>query len=291
MPIGPRKKDHPIFAYVMGLVFLVISFCVGAGVAYHLTLSHHGPGLLRPFVKRHEVPEFPVLNAAQRQAKLDRHEHFHNIVRYARLEEEKRPLCLICHSEMPHNQNKRVRALLNMHTQYLTCEGCHIKAQADQTIVYQWASPIDPAPKGPFVGTRYDADTGYLAEVDDKFSKITPFFKSPRAGITPAVVEEGRQSARDYMRRHADLNTEQRKIATKAFHETTQAKGPECQACHGEKGIIDYRALQFSDKRIADLIHLNITGLLAKYETWYLPDLLSESRALGEPADQGAPKP
>ncbi len=280
-----HPKNHPLLAYILGLIFLAMSLCVGAGVIYHLTLSHHGPGLLRPLIGRHAAPGAPVLTAEQRQAKLDRHRHFHNLVRYPGLSESQQPLCLICHSEMPHNKSKRIRALLNMHTQYLACQSCHIKTEDHHRVVFRWASPIDPAPEGPFAGTRYDDKTGYLAMVDDAFSKITPVDPALPDGPPSATADARRQSARDFLRARGQLGDDERKAAAAQFHTDTQAKGPDCQACHAENGILDYRTLDFSEKRIADLVHLNITGMLAKYESWYLPDLLSDTRAGGKPAD------
>lgn len=277
MAMGSQTKNHPMLAYVIGLVFIFLALCVGAGVIYHLTLSHHGPGLLRPLLKQQEEPESPILTEAQRQIKLARHSHFHHTFTYPRLAEENRPICFICHSEMPHNKNKRIRALLNMHTQYLACESCHIKPDENRRVIFQWASPIDQEPQGPFVGTRYDPQTGYLAESEDKFSKITPFYKSLSDGLASAVLNQDAPLARDFMRVRDQLSPAEREGVKNKFHRNTQPKGPDCQTCHAKNGHLDYRALGFSDKRIADLEHLNITGMLAKYESFYLPDLLSET--------------
>jgi hypothetical protein len=222
-----------------------------------------------------EKPPSPILEEARRLTEMEEHEHFHHIVEFPKLPESDRPVCFICHSELPHSKTKKVRALLNMHTQYLACETCHIEKKADDTVVYQWYSPLDRNPKGPFMGTEYHPETGYLVDVEDKFSKITPF--SERDGqLLPAVQAQDAPKALDYMKVRDRLTPEQREAIKNQFHVGIRGKGHDCQTCHAEKGLLDLQKLGFSEKRIVDLAQLNIKGLLTKYEEFYLPDLLKE---------------
>lgn len=291
MSIEERKTNHPLLAYIIGAIFLALSIVVAAGVFYHLTLSHHGPGLLRPLVKRHHPPESPILSEAKRQAEVVHRSHFHNVVASPRPSEADFPLCFICHAEMPHNKNKKVRALLNMHTQFLVCESCHLRPPEDGWIVYKWANPADSNPKGPFMGTRYEGETGMISEVDDKLSKITPFHVALRHGESSTVLNQDAPLARDFMRVRDRLTPAQREGVKNKFHRNVQPKGYDCQTCHRQKGLFDYAKLGFGPKRIADLEHLNITGMLTKYEVFYLPDLLSDKPGGGEPMYGEEPKP
>jgi len=276
LPGEPKRLDHPRTAYVLGFIFVVITLAVLAGVLHHLTLSHHGPELLKPILGKYsEKDKSDILDEVRRQEELEVHNHFHHIVEYPRLPESERSVCFICHSDYPHSNKKRVRSLLNMHTQYFVCEACHIKEKPDTLIFYKWHSPFEDNPRGPFPGTRYDADTGNLVEVEDKFSKITPFFIK---GVTPesALQNQDAPLARDYMKVRDKLTPEQREGVKNKFHVNIKPKGYDCQKCHTKNGVLDFKRLGFTDKRIKDLEQLNITGMLTKYEVFYLPELLKE---------------
>ena len=148
----PRRLNHPMISYLLGAIFLVLTLGVFVGVVHHLTISHHGPGLLRPLLEKHqEQRRSPILDEAQRLEEYEKHRHFHNVAdEPPKLPENLRPVCFICHSDLPHSKNKRIRALMNIHTQFFVCETCHIKEKPETTIVYKWYNPLDDNPPGPF---------------------------------------------------------------------------------------------------------------------------------------------
>lgn len=281
----PRRQNHPMLSYLIGLIFAALSLVVLAGVLYHLTFSPYGPELLKSLKDKY-FPESksPILEEAKRQEDLEIHRHFHHIVDYPQLPEAERPVCFICHSDFPHTKNKKVRALLNMHTQYVVCETCHIKEQANTHIVYKWHSPYDDNPPGPFLGTSYDPETGNLVQVEDKFSKITPFYQKGDK-LESAIQKQDAPLARDYMKVRDKLTPEQRDGVKNKFHVNVRAKGHDCKDCHAEKGILDFKKLEFSDKRIEDLVQLSVKGLLTKYEEFYLPDLFIEPETAAPKAE------
>ncbi|UCF90055.1 MAG: hypothetical protein JSW39_17370 [Desulfobacterales bacterium] len=273
MPGEPKKQNHPIAAFLIGFIFAVLTLVVFAGVIHHLTISHHGPQLLKP-LKDKFFPEHksPILEEAKRLEEFEIHRHFHHIVEYPQLPESERPVCFICHSDFPHTKNKKVRSLLNMHTQYFVCEACHIKEQTDARIVYKWYNPYDDNPQGPFIGTSYDPETGNLVDVADKFSKLTPFFQKGDE-LESAIQKQDAPLARDYVKIRDKLTPEQRDGVKNKFHVSIKEKGDDCKLCHAEKGILDFKKLGFADNRIEDLVQLNVKGMLTKYEVFYLPDL------------------
>ncbi len=69
------------------------------------------------------------------------------------------------------------------------------------------------------------------------------------------------------------LTPEQRDNVKKKFHVNIKAKGHECKACHTKKGIFEFRKLGFTENRTIDLEQLNITGMITKYEKFYIPNL------------------
>lgn len=268
--------DHPGVVYLIGFVFMIITLAVSVGVVYNITLSPHGPGLLLPIKEKMEEKEKSViLEEVLRQEEMEKHRHFHNIVEYPTLPENVRPVCYICHSDYPHSKNKKVRSLLNMHTQFFVCEACHIEERKGVKIVYKWYNPLDENPKGPFFGTSYDPETGNLIEGADPFAKIAPYFKYGDK-LESAILIQDAPLAREFMRIRDMLTPEQRDNFKKKFHLHIKPKGHKCEACHAKKSILDFKALGFSEIRTIDLQQLNIKGLITKYETFYLPNLFKD---------------
>lgn len=259
----------------MGFVLIVLALVVFGGVAYHLTFSHHGPGLLRPLLEKHqERQRSDILIEAQRLAEIEKHRHFHMVAdETRRLPEDLRPVCFICHSDLPHSENKRIRSLMNLHTQFFVCETCHIKEKPGTTIVYKWYNPLDPDPPGPFYGTSYDPDTGSLSLGKDLISKIAPYYKQDDK-VWSAIEIQDAPMARDFMKVRDRLTPEQRQGITNKFHEDIKPKGHECNRCHTENSILDYEQLGFVDNRADNLRKLVVVGMIQKYESWYLPELV-----------------
>ncbi len=275
MPGEPKRLEHPKSVYVIGFIFKIISLSVLIAVVYQITFSPHGPAVLVPIKERiEEAQKSAILDEVRKQEEYEKHRHFHNVVEYPKLPENMSPVCYICHSDYPHSKNKKVRALLNMHTQFSVCETCHIEDKG-ATIVYKWYNPFTENPKGPFLGTSYDHETGNLVEVEDQFSKIAPYFQT-FGKLESAIQIQDSALAKDYVNVRDKLTPEQRDNVKKKFHVNIKAKGHECQACHSKKSILDFRKLQFTANRTVDLEQLNIKGMVTKYESFYIPNLFKD---------------
>jgi len=280
--------NHPLIAYVIGAVFMALTLVVFVGVVYHLTISDHGPGLLRPLLEKHrEQQRSEIMDEARRHEEFEKHRHFHNVADAPpQLPENLRPVCFICHSDLPHRKNKRVRALMNIHTQFFVCETCHIKEKPGTDIVYKWYNPLDSNPQGPFYGTYYDPETEILSLSKDLISKIAPYFKSEINGeLQLAIQVQDAPLARDYIKIRDQLSPEQREGIKNKFHENIKPKGYGCKTCHTEKSMLDFRQLGFSENRTANLKQLVIPDMLVKYEEFYLPELLDVPEGHGTKPD------
>lgn len=273
MPGEPKRLEHPKIVYIIGFIFKIITLMVLGAVVYHITLSPDGPAILRPLEKKlAEKRRSAIMEDVKRQEEYEVHRHFHNIVAYPQFPDNLRSVCYICHSDYPHSKSKKVRALLNMHTQFFACETCHIEERPGVDIVYTWYNPLDKYPKGPFFGTSYDSETGNLVEVQDQLSKITPFVKKGDK-LESAIQEQDTPLAQDYMKVRDQLTPEQRENVKKKFHTNIKPKGHECKACHAKQSILNFKKLGFADNRIIDLEELNVAGMITKYEKFYLPKL------------------
>lgn len=273
---GPKRLNHHLSVYLIGIFVWSIILFVLAGVVSHLAFFSRGPGLLIPLLNRIQKQESPEQIALKKVEDAEEHQRFHHIVPVSRPPEALRQTCEICHADLPHNKTKKIRAMLNMHTHYLTCEACHLKDNERTAVVHKWYSPVDMDPKGPFFGTAYDPETGELDMAHAHFSKIAPFHE--KNGTLSPIVQTGDKSpARQYLEIRDNLTPEQRKIETQRFHIDISGKGPDCQACHSGKSILDFKALGFSAKRTVDIEALNIKGIITKYDEFYLPDLFKEN--------------
>ncbi len=278
MPGEPKRLEHPKIVYVIGFIFKIITLLVLIGVVYHITFSPHGPALLVPVQEKIEAKQrSAILEEVKRQEEYEVHRHFHNVLGYPQLPENVRPVCYICHSDYPHSKNKKVRAMLNMHTQFFVCETCHVEKRLGTTTVYKWYNPLEENPRGPFFGQSYDPDTGNLTEVRDKLSKIAAYFKSGDR-LEPAIQVQDAPLAQDYMRVRDQLTPEQRDNVKKKFHVNIKPKGHDCKECHSKTGILNFRHLGFAENRSIDLEELNITGMITKYEKFYIPKLFIEEQ-------------
>lgn len=276
MPGEPKRLNHPVLSYLIGSIFLVLTLVVLVGVIHHLTVSRHGPGLLMPLMQKYrEQRKSEIFDEARRHAEIERHRHFHNVApKYPQLPENLRPVCFICHSELPHSKNKRIRSLMNLHTQFFVCETCHIKQKPGATIVYKWYNPLDSNPQGPFYGTSYDPVTDILSPGKDQLSRIAPFFKSEKDGSLQSAIQiQDAPLAQDYMKVRDKLSPEQREGIKNKFHENIKPKGHGCKTCHTENSILDFTQLGFSKTRATNLKQLILADMLAKYEKFYLPEL------------------
>jgi hypothetical protein len=271
----PKRLEHPKSVYIIGVIFKIVTLLVFIGVTYQVTFSHHGPGLLIPMKKKmDEKQRSAILDEVRQQEAYEKHRHFHNTVEYPTLPENVQPVCYICHSDYPHSKSKKVRALLNMHTQFFVCETCHIETKEGVDLVYKWYNPLNEDPQGPFFGTSYDSDTGNLAEVEDQFSKIAPYYRYGER-LDSALQIQDAPLAQDYMNVRDQLTPEQRDNVKKKFHVSIKPKGHDCKDCHSKQGILAFNDLGFSLNRTVDLQQLNIAGMITKYEKFYIPKLFS----------------
>jgi hypothetical protein len=282
-----KRLNHPLIAYVLGVLIMTITLVVLVGIIDHLTISPYGPGLLMSLKKKiQKERESLILTEVKRLEEMVKHKHFHITVNYPKIPEKDRPVCYICHSDFPHKKNKKIRALMNMHTQYFVCETCHIEAKPGTEIVYKWYSPFEDNPKGPFFGTYYDPRTEMLV-LGNKYAKIAPYFKkivpagssesSVKAdNLKVAIQKQDAPLAIDFMKVRDELTPEQRDSVKNRFHENIKSKGHECKTCHSKDSIFDFKELGFSEQRISDLTTLEIVGIITKYGDFYLPDFFKD---------------
>ena len=268
-----QRRNHPLISYLIGFVFITLTAVVFVGIVHHLTVSHHGPQLLKPLLDwQRERNRSDILTEARRQVEQKAHERFHHEIEYEKLPENMRPVCYICHSDFPHSKQPEIRSLLNMHTQFIACETCHIEEGRSASVAYRWYHPKNKEPTGPFLGTHYDPESGEWGRVEDVTSKIAPFRMENRI-LQPLIRTQDAPLAKDFMKVRERLTPEERDGVKSRFHEHIKPIGYACSTCHATDGVLDLAALGFSADRAKKLRDLTLKSVLTNQEAIHLPDL------------------
>jgi hypothetical protein len=212
------------------------------------------------------------LRAQREEEWKQRHKHFHTVIEDRLLATEKESTCIACHGVLPHLDSKKIRALRNMHTEYLACESCHLRMESRKGVIFKWYSP-DPVEAGnPRYGTAYD-ENGLLIE-PEKHAKIVPFVEN-----APFLVSGNIEKAREDLKKAAGLPPREKKEFLSTYHNMIEVKATECKDCHSTKGYLNFRAIGFSEKRVRELTYLDIVGMLDHYVIFHLPGLFSAEPA------------
>ncbi len=206
--------------------------------------------------------ESPLYDEALQVRRRELHDHFHRYDPPQTLPFANRSACLLsgCHTEYPHQRTPEVRAYMNMHTAFLTCETCHFSKVDVGTVRYDWfdhGMKDHPLAKAPPAGVSRDETTGELVGMDNYVRKIAPFWE--RDGRRDVVFRPGTDpKALEYERVRNRMTSEMIARVKAEFHRDIQPAGPLCMKCHSVNGMLDYRALGFSPARARELEMLRV---------------------------------
>jgi hypothetical protein len=207
--------------------------------------------------------------------------------------------CRVCHPLYPHSTNKKVRALVNMHTGFMLCEVCHLKKEAQPSFTFDWKEPeffeftgkpygkhekripVETGETEAFISrmlkvfTSEETSQGSPETADYFITRIAVFSGDNGDGKRLFINTEDCSKAEDYLNKEKQLGEEEKKKELEYFHRDIAKKeiSVACNECHSSNGIMDFRLLGFNEHRSKDLKHLNIKGLVTKYDTFYIPNL------------------
>ena len=164
--------------------------------------------------------------------------------------------CTDCHLSPPHTKNLRARAFLNMHTEFIACETCHMRPE-NVKFEYQWVDYRTKQALKPSVNLFRQAidqnDIPKRAEEKvrktDKLNKIAPFYQGEMA-----LILKGHEFAKDSLTVWEKGTTEEKVIRRAKIHTPLKEKGAKCKDCHQTKEpMLDLPALganQLQTKRM-----------------------------------------
>jgi len=268
------RRDHPVIAFLTTtILFGIIGSLMLAMLAtvtgyFNLFKPAHPPGLVARLSEGRTA---------------ERLRHFHNAPAKDLTTLGDKNVCFICHGDFPHSKEPMVRTLLNMHTQFIGCMTCHADArkipESAQTLRWFNYSGI-PVTGKPF-GTEVEAATGHLLPTDDVYSKIIPFrIVDGQDQIVEVTMDD--PEAKEFAKIQHKLSDHDREAVKKRFHRDVSSKGRFCTRCHTEerRSYIPFRQLGFSERRVRDLTNLNFIGLMQKYKSFYMPNLMRSDKSL-----------
>jgi hypothetical protein len=224
---------------------------------------------------------------------------YHENEKFAITRLDEKSSCRVCHPLYPHSENKKVRALVNMHTGFMLCEVCHLKKENLNNLTYEWKEPEEFEFTGEPYGTHQKKEIKEKEEKKSVISKMLRIFSSEEEKseetekktiylISRIAVyreingnkellmnTEDNEKAKEFLKNEKNLTPEERQEKLNYFHRDIAKKeiSVACNECHSSRGILDFRKLGFDEKKAKDLEYLNIKSLITKYDTFYLPNL------------------
>jgi len=179
--------------------------------------------------------------------------------------QENDPLCRRCHGHYAHTLSASIRAILNQHSRFISCETCHIRSAdlPDGEITFSW---FDLAEKTPQAPDRQSGPNGCL-------SRIVPVISS----------QEGRQLSHNQLllddpaverliqRREPLAGSDLAALKTKV-HQMSEIPVL-CMDCH-QREYLPLQALGYSQSRIALLKSQELAEYGQNYMDFYFPSIL-----------------
>ena len=195
-------------------------------------------------------PAFVVENIGKDlQASL---ENFHYYPEVAFIEQKYRSNCLICHSPLPHNNDIKWRAFLNMHGNFIACQTCHTAGAVDN---YHW----------------YDIEREAVAEV---LLPDIPLMAVQLVGFNASQPAFTGQTAPGFLSQltaeiKADRAKQDQLCQSNYRQELESALA--CEKCHSQESVIDWSKLGYSEERVLELTTLSTLSVYQKYDEFYIP--------------------
>jgi hypothetical protein len=182
--------------------------------------------------------------------------------------------CRACHALYPHSQNHLVRALLNMHTGFMTCEVCHLKNDGLGRIAYDWKQPDHVEFSNRPYGSLYDPDRGLIMTTGGLISRLAVYVWE-QGEKTLRMHSQDTDRANRFLLEEKGLNNGEKKSRLKYFHRDISRKeiSVACKECHRHQGMLDFDRLGFDEKKSKYLMSLDLAGLVSRYGVFYFPDL------------------
>lgn len=272
--ISGKRRDHPVESFLTTSILMGIILAL---VFSLLAVLGEGLGLF----KAEETPS--LLEKLKEERTAEKLRHFHNVPAVDKPVMGKKNVCFQCHGDYPHSKEPMIRTLMNMHTQFIGCMTCHNDPRKidEKSLSFDWLNYSGISVTGKPFGTSKDPKSGFLSQTDDYYSKVV-VYTADESDRKLLEITEDTLEAKEFIAIRDKITDKDREAIKKSFHKLVSPKGRFCSRCHTEeeKSYLPFRKLGFAEGRISDLTNLNIIGLVEKYKTFYMPNLLNTDKSL-----------
>jgi len=187
--------------------------------------------------------------------------------RSTQITEQENSFCQGCHSQWPHKEQLRTRAMLNKHSSTIACETCHIRPENSLLTYARWDinnQSFAPADMNGFT-LNQDRNTG---QDNNPKLQIIPVFQSQ-----PALIFRDHPFAKTAFEKWDKLTQaptqsvkEKAELHTK-LHTPLSKDKTNCRSCHQQKQpLLDLKALGASDKQIKTIENNPIANFFERYK-------------------------
>jgi hypothetical protein len=189
-------------------------------------------------------------------------DHFHILDETVYTDIENAPMCLQCHGNFCHTKSEALRSYYNMHTFFMACETCHIRANEGEKISFHWFDDKT----GAIVKALRGKDGNYGA-------KIVPV--KQEAGERKRLDEFPKMElALKYLELQHTLTEKEKEAMQTELMQHISEEEITCEECHRKDTYINYGELGYGRKRAAELARIEIVKMLQEYGDFYLPSML-----------------
>ncbi len=249
--------------FIFGLWLISVVYFPGFGLNASVVLSKYNG-------------DADMLKLVTHKSESTPREHFHMIDQYVDHQEPNPPICVVCHGTYPHGKEKKVRALLNLHTGFIACAVCH--ARQDENA----GTELDGSQKEKIDFLWVDRKTGEIentvkGEYGKYPAKIYPI-KFTKQGPSRIFTPIKTEAAQQFLKMRPDLTSDQVAEAKAKLHGPLSKKPVFCADCHQKNGYLDFKKLGFPERRVEHLVSSEFVGMIDKYKTFYLPSVLDFSK-------------
>jgi hypothetical protein len=194
--------------------------------------------------------------------------HFHHIGRW--YEPDRWNFCIHCHGPIPHSRKPQLRAFLNMHNLFMSCQVCHsLQRDQDAPARFGWVGISDGR-----LTSNPEMKEGIWGEYGAKIVQLEGPADQPR----PFILAEEEAFAVEFRSRLGELNSGQKVLGNKFIHKRCVENPLSCRECHNsEKPLLPLGTLGYSPKRVDFLLSAEVAHLVQRYEEFHLPNLLKPS--------------
>lgn len=176
--------------------------------------------------------------------------------------------CNDCHSIYPHSKEVFKRAVLNLHTGYISCEVCHLDRKKYEVVDYKWDSGKEVEFKGRPYGNFFDNKTNKRSAAVKRISKLTSYVEDDgKVRPTILILKEIANKAIT----HADNETINGRDDLWHRHIVKIDLKLVCKTCHTSDSIIDFTKLGYNGKRTGELTSKNVVTIISDKKVFHLP--------------------